>query len=346
MAIENPTGSESAGASITDRLEAMLTADAAPVQPKAQEAVPAASAPAPEPAPAVEGNDDPEGDDTVDASGPQISTSDIARVFGIDEAALDVDADGNAIVKTKIDGVEGTAKFADVLKSYQLQGHVDNKARAIAEQERQLQQQAQQGDQAIRQRLDHLDGVLGMAERELTAQYQSVDWQTLRVTDPGEYSAALADFQARNAQIQQAKAQAGQQRGQLDAQQLQAKQQREYQEFQRIPDVIPEWRDPAVMEREKAEVLAWGAKRGLNKDSLHTAEDVMLWRIGMQHDRIQAAKPAIEAKVRAAPKLVKSGTPADASREQNNIRALKSQVIKSGGKGGSVAAYLLAAGKV
>jgi len=351
MSVENPTGD--AGASITDRLEAFLGAGDPPEE-KQTSAAPEASDSssdaddAPPDANAQNQDDAPAGDGQGDDEGPQLTTADLANMFGVDESTLDVDADGNAVVKTKIDGKDGAAKLTDILKSYQLQGHVDNKAREVAAQQQALQHQAQQADQQVRQRLEQLDQVIGLASAELNREFQSVDWNNLRATDPGEYSAQLADFQARQQQLNSTAQRAEQERATLQSKHAEQERAFTAQERERLPTLIPEWKDQAVASKEQREILEWGQKAGFELGQLNnitSAAAVVAMRKAMLYDRLQSSKAAVEGKVRAAPKLVKAGQAPQVSREQNNVRTLKQNIRNSGGKMDAVAAFLLATGK-
>lgn len=345
MLDENPTpGNE--GASITDRLERFLTP--AEELPEPKQAEPKAQADD-DADPADDANQiEPENGEPEDDQQPQISTADIAKYFGLEENMLDVDDDGGLQIKTKIDGKEGAAKFADVLKSYQLQGHIDNKARAIADQERAIQARVQQVEQQAAQKLQQLESLANIAGQELNREFQSVDWQTLRATDPAEYSAKLADFQLRQAQLNQVMGAAQQEKAQQEYSRAEQFQQYVAQEAQRLPEMIPEWKDEATAKKESAEIKEWGVKQGISAAdlaSVSNAAHVSVLRKAMLYDRLQQSKVSVENKVRTAPKLVKAGQPQQASREQQTVQNLRSQVRKSGGKGDSLVEYLLAAGK-
>jgi hypothetical protein len=352
MSVENPTGDDT-GASITDRLESFLAAGDSPEEKKQPAQQAAAGSDADDDAQDLDANadtpvDPPEGDEQGNDEGSQLSTADLAKYLGIEESALDVDADGNAVIKTKIDGKDGAAKFSDMLKSYQLQGHVDNRARDVAAQQQALQQQAAHAEQAIRARLDQLDSVVGQANAELMREFQGIDWQHLRNTNQGEYAALLADFQARKANLDNAAARSQQERHELQAQQSQEAQAFIRQEHERLPNLIPEWKDAAVADKEKAEINAWALKNGFDPTELQSigrASAVAALRKAMLYDRQQGSKAAIENKVRTAPKLVKAGQAPQVSRAQNTARTLHQNVRKSGGKTGDVAAFLLATGK-
>ena len=121
------------------------------------------------------------------------------------------------------------------------------------------------------------------------------------------------------------------------------------QESEKIPTVIPEWKDKAVAERESKEIVDWMLKSGYTQQAVKslntsTALDLATFRKAALFDKLQASKPQIENKLRTAPKLVKPGQTQPTTAEQT-LRSLKQTVIKSSGKGGSVAAYLMATGK-
>jgi hypothetical protein len=119
-------------------------------------------------------------------------------------------------------------------------------------------------------------------------------------------------------------------------------------EAERLPELIPEWKDAQVAAKERSEIREWAIKAGYEPseiDSISKAHHVAMLRKAMLADRISAQKPAIENKVRAAPKLVKPGQAPQNTQEQS-VRNLKQAVQKSGGKSNAVEAYLLATGRV
>jgi hypothetical protein len=158
----------------------------------------------------------------------------------------------------------------------------------------------------------------------------------------------LQEFQGRQAELRGVFQNIEQNKANL--QQKSAQQHRDMlqKEAERLPQVIPEWKDQATASKEQREIREWAMKQGFQAqelDSVAMASHVAVMRKAMLFDKLQSAKPAIENKVRLAPKLVKPGQPAQNSKE-TELRNLKQAVRKSGGKHGSVAAYLLATGKV
>lgn len=339
METGNPTADS--GASTLERLESYLASD----EPAEAAEQPEQSS-APEEAP---NTDEPDSDVQAETDEPQLSTSDLAKYMGVDESMFDLDDDGNVIVKTKIDGKEGAAKFSELVKNYQLQGHIDNKAREVAEQQRLIQQRMAEVDQAAQSRLQHIESLSQVAQQELMREFQSIDWQTLRAIDPGEYAAKQADFQQRGNQIQSVLQQA-----QMQREQSQYQQQAQFNQFlerqrQILPQILPEWADQDVATKEKAEIKQWGIRSGLDPqflESVSSAALVKALRNAMLYEKGQSTNAETEKRVRSAPKLVRPGQSVDAkSKASESIRGLKSEIKKSGGKTG-IAEYLLATGKV
>lgn len=290
---------------------------------------------------------DPDGDGQQ-SNEPQLSTSDLAKLLKLEDGALDLDEEGNAVFRTKVDGKEGTAKLTDLLKSYQLQEHVDRRTRAAAERENALKAREEEAQQQFTQRLQYAENLSQVAANQLLQEYQSINWQALEAENPGHAALLRQKFQEKQAQlrgvfhnIQQEKAQAGQKSQAAMHEALQ-------REAQRLPELIPEWKDAAVAQKERTELRDWAIKAGYEPDeidSISKAHHVAVLRKAMLADRLQQSRPEIENKVRQAPKLVKPGAQQQNSAEQN-LRNLKQSVIKSGGKTSAVEAYLLASGKV
>lgn len=340
MTVENPTADS--GASITDRIESLLTGHPEP------EATPKEPDQAPESAPEI-AEEQPANDEPTGTDEPQLSLSDLAKYLGVEEESLDVDEDGSLKVKTKIDGQEGAAKFKDLVKSYQLQGHVDAKVREAAEQAKALQERVSQFEayaQSESQKLAHLANV---ANQELMRELGEIDWQSLARNDPAEYVAKQAEFQVRQGRINQLNAAAQQQAEHARQAQEHRISQQLAAEAARLPTLIPEWADEKVATSEKAELAKWLLSQGLPEKEVHSlarADLVSMFRKAWLYDQGKGKAAVVEKQLRVAPKLVKPGQSKDSGeRAAENARTLKENIRKSGGKSG-IAEWLLATGKV
>lgn len=322
---------------IVERLEAKMFGNAEPA-PEAESAAPEMAS---EPEKAQEPKAKPE---AAQADQKTFSTSDIAAILGVEESALDVEDDGSIRVKTKVDGVEGKAKFQDLLKAYQLGEHADKRAQRAAEAEKAIQARAQQMESAIQERAQAVEAMAKLAGEELLKEYQSVDWNDLKQTDPGRFAALQLEFQGRQQKVVQAINAARGQTAQMSQQIEQARQQFVAQEVQRIGELLPDWKDESVRSADQKAIAAAAQKNGVPpmlmeilSNGLTTPNGyippsaglVALLRDGVRYQALQAKKPETEAAVRAAPKLVKAGA-AVQNTQADKLAGLKAQAKKSG----------------
>ena len=339
--METESSTSSGGESTLDRLEALLSADDAPQEP---------SEPLEAKADAPEATDEPAKVDAVEEEGEtpnEYQLSDVAKLLGADESALDVAEDGSVMVKTKIDGEEGKVKFADLIKSYQLQGHVDKQVREAAE----LRKQAQDFAQQVQQQTQVQQAVVGkIAEAKAIeaeyAQYAGVNLEALWDSDPvqaGKINQRMLSLQNAYQQKQAEINQATQQIKQTQAQQHDASLQ---MERQALLKACPEWTSEATATKEKQAIAADLKARGYTDADIQGLSDhkaVLLARDAMLYRQMKAAANTTEKQVRQAPKIIKPGT--SAPRNTNAIQKLHQEVRRTGSRQ-SVTDYLLATGKV
>jgi hypothetical protein len=337
---EKPTpGNE--GASIEDRLTQYLSAQDAPADTQ-----PGASSGA-----SAETEVEPD-EGVSESQEPQFTTADLAKYLGVEADQLDLDEDGTVKLKTKVDGKEGAAKLSQLLKDHQIQGAAENRLREAAEREKALQAREQEAQQVFSQRLQHAEHLTNLAGQELMREFQSIDWQTLRHTDPGEYAARMADFQRRDSQIKGAIQNIEQSKHQTNQQFQQQILQRTQREAQRLVDLVPEWKDVEKRDKDSAEIRKLASERGVPPEMVQAISEgplvnaglISIMRDAIEFQRLKASKAEVEQKVRTAPKLVKPGQAVQNSQEQN-LRNLKNTVTKSGGRKG-VEELLIARGLV
>lgn len=375
MSNEQPTAGDSGASSAdpVDRIEAWLNASNEDSSTTNQDK-PAGDEPAePDDKPATP--EKPESDAPGVETEPQFTTAQLAAFLDIDESLIDIDESGKPVFKNKIDGKEGAAKFADYVKSYQLQGHAENRVREAAAKEAAAQARLQEAEQAIQaryqqaeQNLQQVHALTAVADEQLMREFRAVPWDDLRLQNPGEYAARLAEFNARKGQIngvfqeinarkQQAAQQAQWQQHQAELQRQEAQQKALQGEIQRVTEVIPEWKDMAVAQKESADIREWALKRGYDQPYLSALSAGLIpgaalivqdMRRAWKHDTLQQSKPAIENKVRTAPKLVKPGAQAqvDPNAPPPQLKSLKQQARTTGRTSTkAVMDYLMASGK-
>ncbi|MBC7605066.1 MAG: hypothetical protein H7255_20710 [Ramlibacter sp.] len=190
-----------------------------------------------------------------------------------------------------------------------------------------------------------------IAQQELQHDYNQVNWNELWQSDPGRAGLLEKQFQARNARIQGTLQDVGQRQMQARQQAEQAQKANEEKgkerQVQRLFELIPEWRDSDVLAKERAEMGAWVQKTGVDISDLDLtkASQVRLLRQAWQHETLQASKPAIEQRLREAPKLIKPGAAkqADAGDKSALLKNLKQQARGTGSNSTKAAAAWLVA---
>jgi hypothetical protein len=291
-------------------------------------------------------------------SEPQFTTTHLAQYLGLDEAAIDVDEDGQPVFKSKIDGKESPVKFQDLLKSYQLQGHAENRTREAAEREKAAERKLQEADQAIQAKYQEqqasIQQVATLAQamqQELQAEWQSYNWDAIWAENPAQARALERRLGEKQQRINGAMQQLAQRDAQARQQVEQARKDNEQKALQaqerRLVSLIPEWSDQEVGTKEMQDIRVWAAKAGIEAEELNlkSASTWFALRRAWQHDTLQKSKPAIEAKVRAAPKLIKPGQAPQQEGNESQLRSLKQHARTTGGDSTkAVAAWLQAKG--
>lgn len=288
-----------------------------------------------------------EGEDATE-EGETLELADLAGVIGLDEDKLDVDESGQIVIKTKIDGEEGTAKLADLVKSYQLEGHLNKQNMEVQEQRKQLEQHRSELDQQFQEKVQQAEDMANLAWTELNNEYQSIDWNNLRVEDPAEYAAKQNDFQQRQTRITQMAQTFEQERQQKKTEQ--AGRMNEYlrEEGVKLKNAIPEWTDSSIAETERADIRKYAISSGYAPeeiDGLADHKSVVILRKAMLYDQLRGKKASVTKRVVKTPKVVKPGrATTKQERVQSSQKQAKERFKQSGGK--NVAEYLIAMGKV
>lgn len=228
-------------------------------------------------------------------------------------------------VTAKIDGKETQVSLSDVLKSYQLEGHVNNKSIELSNQRAQHEQERNEWRQANQTAIQQHQAMANVALQMLNHDFNRVDWNALRVQNPAEFAALQAEYGQRQQQIQGFLQQVTYQQQQQEAQQQQVQQQSLAQERQKLLDAVPEWRDNATFGKDREAISQYARNLGFQDAELNQIFDHRYMRIlhdAARYQALQAAKPEALKQVRQAPPMAKPG-----SRVDSNPSAAKRQQV-------------------
>jgi len=168
------------------------------------------------------------------------------------------------------------------------------------------------------------------------AEFSKVDWVALATNDPLEYpkwqaqfnqlreayNAATYQFQVKASQLQQGKAQ-------LTAERLQ-------QEFPKLLERIPAWKDPAKYESGARELKSYLVAQGADParvDQLSDSLEASIAYKAMQWDKLVAAKSEKVKQLRGAPPVVRPGAAASQTQQRSNADNALKEARSQGRKG-------------
>lgn len=193
----------------------------------------------------LELEEDSESDDEDESESEEYSLADAAEVLGLSESDLTVDEDGNLLIKTKIDGVEGTVPLSELKKGYQMEAANTQRSQKLAEEKKQFEALKEQAAAQFEQKMTQTEGMMLMMQQELMQDYNSVNWDELRQLDPAEYTAKRYDFEQRQGRINQAAGYAQQMRDQKEEENQAKDAEILADNWKRMIENNPEWTDEA-----------------------------------------------------------------------------------------------------
>ena len=275
----------------------------------------------------------------------------LAAALGLPEDALEYDEEGNVVFNAVIDGETTKVKMQDLVKSYQLEGHVNKKSMQLESDRREFETTRDQAYDHLTQKITVANNLIGAVEQQLMGELQGIDWDTLRATDPAEWAATRQYYTERVQWLESLKAQTGSAQKGLTEEQQKA-QQEKYNSFmqgevQKMIQDNPAWKDQAVMAKEVGEVGKFLVdKYGFTPDEIANHMDARMMR--MVRDAMQFANGKDTLKTKKVPDNVpKFRTPGQQNANRRDttkarqVKAQKEAIRKSGGSVDAIAASLV-----
>ena len=241
--------------------------------------------------------------------------------------------------KIKIDGQESEVTLEELRAGYQKESDYRKKTGELAEHRRALEQQTEQFRAESQNRLGHVNTLIDNLQNQILGEFQNIDWNSLRVNDPGEYAARVQEFQSRQQHLEKTKGE-GQQEAQRLQQEQQAKQAENYkaflaQEEKALLVAIPAWQDQEILKQDTTKLRDFLSERGFNINEIGNAIDHRI--IKMAYDLMTSGvtkqkTEIVKNKIKDLPKLVKPGAKQTINANAERAQKLKARV-KSGDRG-------------
>ena len=262
-------------------------------------------------------DDEPEGEETDETEDDDSDESDEevtwAKTLGIDEKNVVLDEDGNLSgINVKVDGKVATVGVKDLIAGYQSNKSNTNKSKQLAEQRKEFDDIKVAVATEYTKKIESVDKLTQHLKNTLLGSYKDVDWNRLRAENPGEYAAAIQDFNFRNSEIEQISNAVNQERNGID-QQMTAEQQAMQQEYvksqaDRVLEKNPSWAKPEVFRKALSEMTDFAADAyGFTQEEFSNIQDARVLEVikdAMKYrSSVKTAKTKLDVQV---PKYQKS----------------------------------------
>lgn len=234
--------------------------------------------------------------------------------------------------RVKVDGDEYDVTQDELIKNYQLEQTAQKRLMKASEERKALDSEKAQTEQVRTQ----YEQALGLMQQQLQTANQPKDqayWDSLYESDPLEY-VRQRDTERDN----QAKMQA------VQAEQLRLQQENLQREQAKLLEIIPEWKNSEVEAKEKAALVSYAKERGWSDQELASTVDsryIELMRKAYLYDNLQSGKPIAKKRVKAAPKMVKSGQPKSKADSASDRKRKAFENLKKTNSRDSAVQYLL-----
>jgi hypothetical protein len=230
----------------------------------------------------------------------------------------------------RVDGEEHEVTLDELVHGYSRQTDYTRKARKLAEERQALTIRREQLADADRERAEYAR-LLGELRQSLEAPQEEPEWSRLLPDDAAKAAALKHAWQGEQlARERRALAARSEQERVLalaqEAQQ-QALQRHVQAETARLPDVIPAWRDAALAQAERQQIVDWALAQGLSAQDIAgvTRADVVdILRKAWLYD---TGRKKAEAAVSVAQPTLRPGT---ARRGTPDLARQKARLAKSG----------------
>lgn len=277
---------------------------------------------------------EPEGqDDAISIS----TLSELAEHIGVDVA----DLYNLRVPVTTAEGVKSEISLGEWKDGYQQSTKLSKAQQEIQEARRALEMERAQVQERIARETQEAGTLLHAIEEQWNAEFQGIDWNNLKASDPAEWAVRRQEMTERQARIREMRQQAAQrlQAMQREQQSQQAKALSEQlkREHEALNAAIPEWRDAEKAKAEKQALRDYLSSSGFTADELEAAYDhraLVLARKAMLYDQQQRKADAARKKVTVkigGKQVLQPGTRAPkAEAVVDKVNALRAQLRKSG----------------
>ncbi len=297
----------------------------------------------------------PEDDDASvdDDEGSEIDDLDLdaelslSELLGVDDDRI-VMEDGVASVNAIIDGKTTAVPLTELVSSYQLQGHVNNKSMSLQNDRKAFEDERTNVANQLKTRVDGILSLGKAMEQQLVSEYNSIDWDSLRHNNPSEWSALRQDYADKANEIQKSQSLAEEESKRLMAEQQSRynaqMQERLQSELDKVIEANPDWADENKRASAQSKLAGFMKESyGFGDEDIAVVADHRIINLIQDAMAYREGKQVAEKKVKVVPKFSKPGITKQKSAQLAKARDTKKKraAVKKTGKTRDIANLII-----
>jgi len=243
---------------------------------------------------------------------------------------------GEIFFNAKVGDEEYKVPFKDLVKSYQLEKHINNKSVKLSESQKKFDDDYIQFQEQFEAKLNQADEVTSTMEKKLLGEFNNIDWEALRAQDPTQFAVQRQAFLEQAQELKSLQDALKQERDQA-RQKGDEVVQRKFNEFKqeqanKLLSAYPQWVDPKVMEGELSSARDFALDEyGFTNQEIDGIYDSRIVRMMMDAKSYKSAKKNVEAKTKkSVPKFQKSGSRKGSSQASKAAKERRAELRRTG----------------
>jgi hypothetical protein len=191
-----------------------------------------------------------DGDEPADADNEDGGELTWSTALGLEDNKIVLDDETGALkgILVKVGDETSVVDVPTLVRGYQTDKYNTQRSQQIAEERKQVEEVTAKVVENYKSKLTDVEKLTEILHNSLLGEYQRVDWEKLRVANPGEYAAMLQDFRSRSDKINEMYEAIQNQKAHEEQEQVQVQQQQKMQRLEREIELTleknPEWATP------------------------------------------------------------------------------------------------------
>ena len=224
----------------------------------------------------------------------------------------------------KVDGEELEVGIEELKNGYQRQADYTRKSQALAEQRKETEQIQSERQRLEQERQMYANGLQMLQEQQSSKlqEFDSVDWETLKAEDPYQYMIKKDEYRDAQEKVNNVAQQQALIQQERNEEMQRAKAQFVQQEYNKLVDALPEWKDKDSTI--KKDIQEYAKSVGFLPEEISQLSDhrsVLVIKKAMEYDKLTKKVAPKKKAVKKVPKVQKSGR--GNSKEEAAVDAIK-----------------------